>query len=235
MDFYGLPARSSHELPDFTHFSCVLAHEYFGDLASGKIFTETNWRPSVSTRGRGTSGYSNLNGGFSGLKEPTQQILPDFTHFSCVLAHEYFGDLASGKIFTETNWRPSVSTRGRGYVGLQRFKWGFSGLNEPMQQELPDFTHFSCVLVHEYFGDLASGKIFTETNCRPSVSTRGRGYVGLQRFKWGFSGLNEPMQQELPDFTHFSCVLVHEYFGDLASGKIFTETNCRPSVSTRGR
>src|SRR5688572_30395520 len=115
----------------------------------------------------------------------TQQELPDFTHFSCVLGHEYFGDLASGKIFTETNRRPSVSTRGRG-IGLQRFKWGFSGLNEPTQQELPDFTHFSCVLAHEYFGDLASSKIFTETNQRPSVSTRGRGTSGYSDLNGGF-------------------------------------------------
>src|SRR5687767_11394990 len=92
---------------------CVLAHEFFGDLASGKIFTKTNWRPSVSTRGRGTSGYSNLNGGFWGLNEPTQKKLPNFTHFSSLLADEYFGDLASGKTFTETIWRPSVSTQGR--------------------------------------------------------------------------------------------------------------------------
>src|SRR5688572_94695 len=52
---------------------------------------------------------------------------------------------------------------GERYVGLQRFKWWFSRPNWPTQQELPDFTHFSCVLAHEYFGDLASGKIFTET------------------------------------------------------------------------
>ena len=58
---------------------------------------------------------------------------------------------------------------------LDQFKKGFSGVNEPAQEELADFSHFSCVLAHEYFGDLDSGKIFTETNWRPSVSTRGRG------------------------------------------------------------
>src|SRR5687767_6629798 len=125
MGFSGLNEPTQHELPDFTHFSCVLAHEYFGDLASGKIFTKTNWRPSVSIRGRGTSRYSDLYAGFSGLNKPTQQELPDFTHFSCVLAHEYFCDLASGKIFTETNWRPSVSTRGRGTSGYSYLNGGF--------------------------------------------------------------------------------------------------------------
>src|SRR5688572_1238606 len=75
---------------------------------------------------------------------------------------------------------------GEGYVGLQRFKWGFSGLNEPTQQELPDITHFSCVLAHEYFGDLASGKIFSETNWRPSVSSRGRGTSGYSDLNGGF-------------------------------------------------
>ena len=124
---------------------------------------------------------------------------------------------------------------GEGYVRLQRFIWGFSGPKEPAQQELADFSHFSCVLAHEYFGDLASGKIFTETNWRPSVTTQGRGTSGYSDLKWGFSGVNEPAQEELADFSHFSCVLAHEYFGDLASCKIFTETNWRPSVSTRGR
>ena len=67
---------------------------------------------------------------------------------------------------------------GEGYVKLERSKKGFSGVNEPAQEELADFSHFSCVLAHEYFGDLASGKIFTEINWRPSVSTRGRGTSG---------------------------------------------------------
>src|SRR5688572_17081786 len=122
-----------------------------------------------------------------------------------------------------------------GYVCLHPCKCAFLGLNEPTQQELPYFTHFSCVLAHEYFGDLASGKIFHRNQLETLRKYPGEGYVGLQRFKWGFSGLKEPTQQELPDFTHFSCVLAHEYFGDLASGKIFTETNWRPSKSTRGR
>ena len=56
----------------------------------------------------------------------------------------------------------------------------------------------------------------------------------LEQFKKGFSGVNEPAQEELANFSHFSCVLDHEYFGDLTSGKIFPETNWRPSVSTRG-
>ena len=116
---------TQEELADFSHFSCVLAHEYFGDLASGKIFTETNWRPSVTTRERGTSGYSDLSGGFLGVNEPAQQELADFSHFSCVLVHEYFGDLASGKIFTETNWRPSVNTRGRGSSSYSDLNRGF--------------------------------------------------------------------------------------------------------------
>src|SRR5687767_15845495 len=73
-----------------------------------------------------------------------------------------------------------------GYVKLHRFKKGFSGVNESVQEELADFSHFSCVLAHEYFGDLASGKIFTETNCRPSVSTRGRGTSSYSDLNGGF-------------------------------------------------
>ena len=68
MGFSGPKEPAQQELADFSHFLCVLAHEYFGDLASGKIFIETNWRPFVSTRGRGTSGYSDLNGGFLARK-----------------------------------------------------------------------------------------------------------------------------------------------------------------------
>ena len=37
-------------------------------------------------------------------------------------------------------------------------------MNEPAQEELADISHFSCVLAHEYFDDLASGKICPETN-----------------------------------------------------------------------
>src|SRR5688572_17442783 len=66
--FWGPKEPAQQELADFSHCSCVLAHEYFGDLASGRIFNETNWRPSVTTRGRGTSGYSDLNGGFRARK-----------------------------------------------------------------------------------------------------------------------------------------------------------------------
>ena len=58
---------------------------------------------------------------------------------------------------------------------LEQFKKGFSIVNEPAQEELGDFSHFSCVLDHQYFGDLAFGKIFPESNWRSSVSTRGRG------------------------------------------------------------
>ena len=59
---------------------------------------------------------------------------------------------------------------------LEQFKKGFSSVNEPTQEELGDFLiFFVCVSAHEYFGDLASGKILIETNCGPSVSTRGRG------------------------------------------------------------
>ena len=54
---------TQHKLGDFLIF-CVLAHEYFGDFASGKICLETNWRPYVSTRGRGTWFYNNLKWGF---------------------------------------------------------------------------------------------------------------------------------------------------------------------------
>ena len=75
---------------------------------------------------------------------------------------------------------------GEGYVELERFKWGFLGVNEPAQEELADFSHFSCVLAHEYFGDLASGKNFTETNWRPSESTRGRGTSGYSDLNGGF-------------------------------------------------
>ena len=42
---------------------------------------------------------------------------------------------------------------------LEQFKKGFSGVHEPAQEELGDFSHFSCVLAQEYFGDMASGKI----------------------------------------------------------------------------
>src|SRR5688572_15743674 len=91
---------------------------------------------------------------------------------------------------------------GEGYVRLQRFKWGFSGLNELTQHELPDFTHFSCVLAHEYFGDLASGKIFIETNWRPSVSTRGRGTSF-------FRDLNGRFRSSIfPYTTHFRSLLI---------------------------
>ena len=58
---------------------------------------------------------------------------------------------------------------------LEKFKKGFSGVNEPAQEEFADFSHFSCVLAHKYFGDLDSGKIFLKTNWRKSVGTRGRG------------------------------------------------------------
>ena len=58
---------------------------------------------------------------------------------------------------------------------LEQFKKGFSGVNESAQEELADFSHFSCVLAHKYFGVLASDKFFPKTNWRPFVSTRGRG------------------------------------------------------------
>ena len=75
---------------------------------------------------------------------------------------------------------------GEGYTKLERFKWGFSGVNEPAQEELADLSHFSCVLAHEYFSDLASGKISTETNWRPSVSPRGRGTSSYNNLNGGF-------------------------------------------------
>ena len=40
----------------------------------------------------------------SGVNESAQDELANFSHFSCVLAREYFGDLTSGKICPETNW-----------------------------------------------------------------------------------------------------------------------------------
>ena len=77
----------------------------------------------------------------SGVNEPTQEELADFSHFSCVLAHEYFGDLASGKIFTKTKWRPSVSTLGRGSQA-RAIQMVVSWVNEPAQEELADFFIF---------------------------------------------------------------------------------------------
>src|SRR5688572_25150995 len=73
--------RTQQELPDFTHFSCVFAHEYFGDLASGKIFTETNWRPSVSTRGRGIAGATGINGVLRAGKSGRNRNKPIFLIF----------------------------------------------------------------------------------------------------------------------------------------------------------
>ena len=75
---------AQEELSDFSHFSCVLAHKYFGDLASDKNFRETNWRPSVSTRGRSTSGYSDLNGGFGRELAGATGISQFFSFFVCV-------------------------------------------------------------------------------------------------------------------------------------------------------
>ena len=76
------------------------------------------------------------------MNEPAQEKFGDFLIFSCVLAHKYFGDLTSGKIYPETNWRPSVSTRGRGTWSYNNLKRGFSGVNEPAQEKLGDFLIF---------------------------------------------------------------------------------------------
>ena len=90
-----------------------------------------------------------------------------------MIAHKYFGDLASDKVFLETNWRPIRRYSGEGYVKLLQFKKEFSGVNEPAQEELGDFLIFH-VNAHKYFGDLASIKICPETNWKPFVGTRGR-------------------------------------------------------------
>src|SRR5687767_1368984 len=124
MGFFGSKEPAYDALAGLAYLSWVLGYEYFGDLASGEIFTETNWRPSVTTRGRGTSGYSDLNGGFRARKKSRKRKWRICLIFR-VLAHEYFGDLASGKIFTETNWRPSVTTRGRGTSGYSDLNGGF--------------------------------------------------------------------------------------------------------------
>src|SRR5688572_27214933 len=108
-----------------------------------------------------------------------------FSFFVCVSPRK-LGGPGFGKNFNRNQLKSVRKNPGEGNVRLQGFKWGFLGLNEPAQQELADFSHFSCVLAHEYFGDLASGKIFTETNWRPSVSTRGRGTSGYSDLNGGF-------------------------------------------------
>ena len=109
---FGCERAAGRVIKRFSHFSCVLAYKIFGDLASGKICPETNWRPSVSIRGSGTRSTTKFNGIFGHERGDASEIRR-FSHFSCVLAHKYFGDSAFGKICPETNWRPFVGTWGR--------------------------------------------------------------------------------------------------------------------------
>ena len=105
------------KLGDFLILTCMLAHKYFGDLASGKICPETNQRHFVVTHGRGTLSYNNLKGVF-GCERAGAREIRRFSHFSCELAHKYFGNSAFGKKMSRNQLETLGKYPEEGYVKL---------------------------------------------------------------------------------------------------------------------
>lgn len=84
----------------FLSFSCVLVNDFFKDMIFDNFLTSEN----------NTYILTMINANFFYHLRATQHELDEFLSFSCMLAHEYFGDMSFGRFLCETFMDPYVGS-----------------------------------------------------------------------------------------------------------------------------